>query len=248
MDERRREMKRRLQSKKKANRTSSNQAAWGYTTEREDDYYNFNSYDGEKHHPLFRKEFFLFKILAAVCLFLVVALVYKLPSEQLDTPRAYIDKAMNESIQFASISKWYETKFGKPIAFYPQKEVEQPPLDESYALPASGKITQTFEVNGEGLILETTKGAMVEAINGGKVIFVGKKPDIGQIVIIQHENGSESWYGQLETFDVALYDEVQKGQQIGKVTHSQDGEKGTFYLAIKQDGQFIDPKQVISFE
>ena len=89
---------------------------------------------------------------------------------------------------------------------------------------------------------------MVEAINDGIVIFAGEKEGIGKTIIIQHKNNSESWYGQLESFNVALYDPVKKGMQIGQMTRSEDGSKGTFYLAVKENGEFVDPKKVISFE
>jgi stage IV sporulation protein FA len=214
----------------------------------DDDFNAYSTYEAENDHPLFKKEYFFFKVLIAICLFLIVAVIFKHPSQQLDVARSYMTKTMNQDFQFASISSWYESTFGKPIAFLPQKGNVAEVVDESYALPASAKITQTFETNGEGIIVETSKGSKVEAINGGVVTFAGTKEGIGKTIIIQHDNKSESWYGQLESLDVSLYEPVKKGRQIGQVTRSEDGSKGTFYLAIKEDGVFVDPKKVISFE
>ena len=110
------------------------------------------------------------------------------------------------------------------------------------------RLRKRFETNGEGIIVETSKGSKVAAINEGRVMFAGMKEGIGKTIIIQHADKSESWYGQLASFDVALYDPVKKGAQIGEVTASENGATGTFYLAIKEKGVFVDPKQVISFE
>ena len=79
--------------------------------------------------------------------------------------------------------------------------------------------------------METGLGSKVEAINEGVVIFAGEKEGIGKTVVIQHANKSESWYGQLEKFDVKLYDLVKKGKEIGQVTVSEDGSKGSILLS-----------------
>jgi stage IV sporulation protein FA len=248
MYDRRKNIRDRIEKRRKINERRIN-GAWNYIDDQDEDYTSYSSYETEEpDHPLFKKEYFFFKMLAAIALFLVVAVIFKHPSQQLDTARNYVTKTMNEELQFASISSWYESTFGKPIAFLPQQEETKEAVEEPYALPASAKITQTFETNGEGIIVETSKRSMVEAINDGIVIFAGTKEGIGKTIIIQHSNNSESWYGQLESFDVALYDPVKKGKQIGQMTRSEDDSKGTFYLAIKENGEFVDPKKVISFE
>jgi stage IV sporulation protein FA len=212
-----------------------------------------SSYEGisEKEHPLFKKEYFYFKVLAAVCLFLLIAVMYKHPSAKLDSARAFVSEAMNKEFQFATVSTWYENKFGKPIAFLPGDSKTNTVKDgtsNQYALPASGRITKSFESSGGGVMIETGPDAKVESMNEGVVIFSGSKADLGKTVVIQHSDKSESWYGHLATVDVKLYEKVQKRKEIGLVTKSEDGTKGTFYLAIKKGDAFIDPKKVIPFE
>lgn len=249
MYDRRKDIRDRIEKRRKISERRIN-GTWDHIDNdyADNDYNSYPAYEAEPDHPLFKKEYFFFKILAASVLFLVVAVIFKHPAEQLDMTRNYVTKTMNQEFQFASISSWYENTFGKPIAFLPPKEKTTKTVDGSYALPASGKITQTFETNGEGIIVESSKGSKVEAINAGVVIFAGTKEGIGKTIIIQHDNHSESWYGQLASFNVALYGSVKKGEQIGQMTRSEDGAKGTFYLAIKENDKFVDPKKVISFE
>lgn len=248
MEDRRKEIRDRIEKRRKMSETRLNEAWIHFDHHDHDDYISYSPDESEKDHPLFKKEYFFFKLLAAIVLFLIVAVIFRHPSQQLDSVRKYVTNTMNQDFQFASISNWYEATFGKPIAFLPQKEQPTETVDEPYALPVSAKITQTFETNGEGIIVETGKGSKVEAMNNGLVIFAGTKKGIGKTIIIQHKDHSETWYGQLESINVALYDLVKKGEQIGQMTRSEDGTKGTFYLAVKENGKFIDPKKVISFE
>ena len=41
----------------------------------------------------------------------------------------------------------------------------------------SGKVLENFEKNGQGIMIETGKGAAVEAMNEGNVMFAGVKED-----------------------------------------------------------------------
>ena len=197
MDDRRRDIRDRIEKRRKINERRIN-GAWSHMDDRRMMIIILIlSYETEQDHPLFKKEYFFFKILAAVALFLIIAVIFKHPSKQLDLARNYVTKTMNQDFQFASISSWYESTFGKPIAFLPQKEEPTETVNEPYALPASAKITQTFETNGEGIIVETGKGSKVEAINDGLVIFAGKKkelekPSLSNMTIIVNP-GMGSW-------------------------------------------------------
>lgn len=215
----------------------------------------FPSYEispDEGNHPLFRKEVFLFKVMAAACLFLVMAILFRNESPTLDTARKYVTKSFEKDFQFATVSNWYEDKFGKPLALFPvpegKSDSQENTNDQQYALPASGKILEDFEESGQRVIIETSKDASVEAMGEGMVRFVGEKEGFGKTVVIQHADKSESWYGNLGDISVSLYDFIEKGKKVGTVKNGDSGEKGSFYFAIKKDENFIDPIQVIQFE
>ncbi|MGJ7920558.1 peptidoglycan DD-metalloendopeptidase family protein [Neobacillus sp. LXY-4] len=207
---------------------------------------------GEGNHPLFRKEVFLFKLLAAACLFLGLAILFRNETSSLDSARNFVKQSLDKDFQFAAVSDWYEGKFGKPLALFPVPNGESNKAEEEnglhYALPASGKILEDFEESGQRVMIETAKDASVEAMGEGMVRFVGEKEGFGKTVVIQHADKSESWYGNLSDISVNLYDFIEKGKQVGTVTNSDSSEKGSFYFAIKKDENFIDPIQVIQFE
>lgn len=214
------------------------------------------SYDmgpGEGGHPLFKKEVFLFKVLASACLVLIVAIIYRSPSEKAVSVQQYVNHTMEQEFQFAAVSDWYEDQFGKPLALLPAKNTDEGSENEvasgsQYALPASGKILEDFGDNGQRIMIEIGKGAGVEAMNEGLVHFVGMKEGFGKTVIVQHGDKSETWYGNLDKIDVNLYEYISKGAKVGTAMDSEDGLKGSFYFAIKKGDDFVDPVQVIKFE
>lgn len=208
----------------------------------------YDRYATDDKPPLFRKELFLLKTFFSACLVLVAAIAFKNPSETFQPIRSFVKQTMEQEFQFAAVSKWYEQQFGEPLAIFPTKKTEKPSNSPSYAVPATGRVLEKFTENGQGIMVETNSNASVEAMNEGIVIFAGTKDRLGKTVIIQHADGSESWYGNLGTITVKLYDFVEAGKEVGKAAKETNGAKGVFYFAIKQGDHFIDPIQVIPFE
>ncbi|MCS0670963.1 M23 family metallopeptidase [Cytobacillus firmus] len=253
-DEIRKRIERRKKEKERFSKKKDSTVLWTEDEER----YGFSklpSYESkldEGNHPLFRKELFLFKLLASACIFLFAAILFKNQAATFDPARDFVKAAMEKDFQFAAVSGWYEEQFGKPLALLPfsdgkkdEKNVEE---NSEYALPASAKILEDFNDNGQRITIETGKEASIEAMSEGLVRFAGKKDGFGNTVIIQHGDKSESWYGNLAEINVNLYQYVEKGTGIGTAGNTGDGEKGSFYFAIKKDDDFIDPIQVIPFE
>ena len=204
-----------------------------------------------KLHPLFNKQSFLMRAMIAACLFLGAGILFKAESDRLVPAQDYVIEMMAEEFQFATVKDWYEGKFGNPVALFPTTpETNLNAEAPVYALPASGKVQvlEDFETTGKGIMVETVLSSGVEAIDAGVVTYAGDKEGIGKTVVLQHTDGSESWYGMLDSIDVSLYDFVQSKDQLGSVSNSEDGKTGTFYFAIKKNEAFIDPLQVVPIE
>ncbi|ALC81849.1 MULTISPECIES: M23 family metallopeptidase [Bacillus] len=197
-------------------------------------------------HPLF-SNFFLFKCLISACLVLIAAITYKSDDTPFDRLKPYFSTTFTEEFQFAAVNRWYESNFGNPLAFLMNnKEGTNEPVEVNRDLPASGKIQETFKDNGEGVKIETSSQE-IKSIKEGYIIDISKDPKTGLTVVIQHADNSYSSYGELEEINVSLYQFVDKGSEIGKI-HMSEENKGVYFFAIKQGENYIDPKQVISFE
>ncbi|MBS4208965.1 M23 family metallopeptidase [Bacillus sp. FJAT-50079] len=254
MNERANEIRKRLAKRRKQYpvyrdaRVSNISDAYDY--EHDVDQAIFQSEPDTSFHPLWNRNVFILKILMSAALVLIAAIIYESPSPTLDKARTAITTTMKKEFQFAAVSHWYEGTFGKPLALFPTSNQEQVALDSkemSYSLPVSGKILEGFSDDHQGIIIETGSDAEVEAMTEGTVIFAGKQADTGNTVIVQHPDQTKSWYGKMDEIVVKPYEKVSAGKVLGTVS-SDDGGKGQFYFAIKQEDQFIDPIQVMSFE
>ncbi|MTH52987.1 peptidoglycan DD-metalloendopeptidase family protein [Bacillus mangrovi] len=199
-------------------------------------------------HPLFKPQVFVLKLFLSACLVLVMAVVFKNQPPGTGQVRTAVEDTLGQEFQFAAVSAWYQQQFGHPLALFQAAPVEpaHDPEQLNKALPASGRIMENFKANGQGVLIETDLPS-IKAMGEGIVISAGQKPDSGLTVVVQHADGSETWYGNLESANIASYDFVKKGQELGTV-QIKDNKKGTYYFAIKQGDQFVDPIQVISLD
>ncbi|PNB40080.1 stage IV sporulation protein FA, partial [Pseudomonas sp. GW456-E7] len=78
-------------------------------------------------------------------------------------------------------------------------------VGQDLVAPASGKVQQDFQDNGEGIKVETSSDA-IDSIKEGYVVEVSKDSQTGLTVKVQHADNTYSIYGELKDVDVALYD------------------------------------------
>ncbi|SDZ03841.1 stage IV sporulation protein FA [Evansella caseinilytica] len=226
--------------------------------EREETLYSFDNRRAlpeVKQEPLFRKDRFMIQVLASICLFFILGILFKSSSPAFEGARQFVQKSFQEDFQFGAAAEWYEETFGRPLALLPPQldfvAPEDYKDDDVYALPATGTVRQSFEQNGRGIFVETTADQQVEAARSGEVRFIGEDEakEWGKVVVIRHYDGGESWYGMLDNISVKLYDHVQKGEVLGNVSpDAENNEIGVYYFALKEGDTFIDPFDVISFD
>lgn len=229
--------------------------------EREDTMYSFDQsrelYKPEtKGELFFRRDTFLMQILASICLFLVISILFQTSAASLDGTRQYIRTAFHEEFQFDQVALWYEDMFGRPLALVPPQldmvapgDMDGDSLDQ-LALPATGTVRESFEENGRGIFVETDLEESVEAVRSGIVRFVGEdeEGEWGRVIVIRHYDGGESWYGMLDDIHVSLYDHVDSGEVLASVSPHNEDNVGVYYFALKEGDSFIDPIEVISID
>lgn len=209
------------------------------------DFHSYEAGGGGGSHPLFKPDVFMFKLLIGACLVLVSAIVFKNDSPPFENVQQVVSSTFEEDFQFAMISKWYGDQFGDPLSLIKTPD-GAPAAEKGFTAPASGKVLETFEDNGQGVMVETSSN-LVDVMNEGMVVEIEEKDESGLTVVVQHDDTTKSWYGNLEKAEVSLYDFVESGTTVGKIKTDKD-QKGTYYFAIKKGDQFIDPIQVISFD
>ncbi|GAE27682.1 stage IV sporulation protein FA [Halalkalibacter wakoensis JCM 9140] len=201
-------------------------------------------------------DYFLFRLMAAVCIFLMTAILFQSTVPQAEGAKRLVQQTYEQEIEFAAIANWYENQFGRPLALLPnnQNMAQGDPNEQVemvYAVPASGIISQDFDQDGRGILIETGMNAEIEAVKGGQVSRVGADEEggnLGKTVTVKHYDGTEAVYGMLDKVEVNVYDHIEAGYKVGTVSTNEEAQKGIFYFALKDGEKYINPSEVISFE
>lgn len=157
--------------------------------------------------------------------------------------------ALTEDFPFAKAYLWYETTFGTPLSFISNQNKTIPVksnIPEDYILPVNGQLNSSVNDEEIGLYISPIELSDVRAMSDGIVIFRGKdRTSNKKTVIIQHEDNSKSYYSNLSTINIHLYEFVNKNEIIGTFNPKEEGD---FYFSIEKNRQRIDPLQVIKID
>ncbi len=103
--------------------------------------------------------------------------------------------------------------------------------------------------NHQGIDYAVPVGTPVASAGAGKVAFVGRKGGYGLQVVIDHGDGTESWYSHLsDTGGLKAGDSVGQGQQIalsGGAKGDPNAGKSTgphLDFKVRKNGEFVDPE------
>ncbi|MDI6705017.1 MAG: M23 family metallopeptidase [Bacillota bacterium] len=120
----------------------------------------------------------------------------------------------------------------------------------TFAYPARGTITSGFGWRWgrqhTGIDISVPVGTPVKAADGGTVTFAGRYGDYGNLVIIDHGDGYETYYGHNDELMVSKGDKVFKGQTIalsgktGRVTGPH------LHFEVRRFGVPADPMKYLS--
>lgn len=187
----------------------------------------------------------MIKGVLSICLFLGVFLLQESNAALFTKPKIWTSHAFSEEFPFARVYQWYQETFGTPLAFSPEKHQETAGK-EAFSLPVSGNVTETFQVNGSGIMITPEEAAPVLAWQDGVIIFAGNDRNTDKTVVIQHADQSKTTYALLSSLDVHLYQFISAGERIGTFNPTEVAE--TVYFSIEKDNEYIDPIQVINVD
>ena len=120
-----------------------------------------------------------------------------------------------------------------------------------YVHPFSGKVTSGFGPRkrrfhyGTDIDLET--GDAVGSAFDGKVRIAKKSKSYGNVIVIRHSNGLETYYAHLSKINVEVGQEVFAGQIIGLGGNTGHSHGSHLHFEIRYLGQPINPTEIISF-
>lgn len=153
----------------------------------------------------------------------------------------------------------------KPAAPAKQEQPAETPAEPVFAYPVRGEVVLPYSVDhaiydptleqyhtNAGISLSAEQGTEVKAAADGKVKEIKKDAETGNTVVLEHNNGWLTTYGQLEE-DVKVKegDRVKQGQAIGSVntpTKYSVALGSHLEFAMEKDGTSVNPEEKLKEE
>ena len=118
--------------------------------------------------------------------------------------------------------------------------------------PVSGTITSRFGVGSRirrashtGLDIATSTGTPIVAAASGTVTFSGYKGSYGNMLVISHGNGVQTYYGHCSKLYVSAGAQVSQGQTIGAVGSTGNSTGPHLHLEVRVNGVAYNPQNYV---
>jgi murein DD-endopeptidase MepM/ murein hydrolase activator NlpD len=119
----------------------------------------------------------------------------------------------------------------------------------SFVLPVYGKIYGIFSRRHAGIDIELKKGDPVKAAFDGRIRFSTRNGSgYGNLVIIRHYNGLETYYGHLSKRLVKVGQEVKAGDVIGLGGSTGHSYANHLHFETRYHDKPLDPLSYIDFD
>ena len=123
---------------------------------------------------------------------------------------------------------------------------------KSYHYPYIGIITSRYGLRRgrphQGMDISLKTGTPIYATFDGKVRIAKYAGDYGNLVIIRHCNGLETWHAHLSEISVSADEWVVAGQQIGLGGSTGRSSGPHLHFEVRYRGQSFDPERIIDFK
>ena len=125
-------------------------------------------------------------------------------------------------------------------------------LGISLARPVSGTITSRFGAKSSirssahtGLDIAAPLGTPYSAAASGTVTFAGYKGSYGNLIVITHSNGVQTYYGHSSKIYVSVGQSVSQGQTIGAVGSTGNSTGPHLHLEVRVNGVAYNPQNYV---
>jgi len=126
--------------------------------------------------------------------------------------------------------------------------------DTPIILPVGGKVTSGYgwredpvrPVPGEkrfhrGVDFIGKMGDPIKAAMKGTVLHIDNNPNLGNFIILKHDNGYQTLYAHLSAYSVKAGDSISQGQEIGKIGNTGYTTGPHLHYEVFRNGNRVDP-------
>lgn len=98
----------------------------------------------------------------------------------------------------------------------------------------------------DGIDIAASTGTPISAEADGRVTFAGSRGGYGNVVIIDHGNGTETRYAHQDTIGVSVGQTVRAGERVGTVGSTGMSTGPHLHFEGRRNGQSLNPRRVLS--
>ncbi|MDA3646730.1 M23 family metallopeptidase [Saccharopolyspora indica] len=153
-------------------------------------------------------------------------------SEAIEQARAEAERARQEAERAAAEAKRAEEEAARKAA-------------SGFVKPAEGTFTSGFGArwgtNHNGIDIANSIGTPIYAVAAGTVIDAGPASGFGQWIRLQHEDGTITVYGHINTIDVSEGEQVGAGEQIATMGNRGQSTGPHLHFEVHVGGSKINP-------
>ena len=146
-----------------------------------------------------------------------------------------------------------ETTLTEPVARVTKVGTMEKPKyvgTAKFMFPTAGTVTSRFGSrwgrNHNGMDIANSTGTLIKASDNGIVTFAGTKSGYGLIVIIDHQNGYETYYGHCSKLAVKQGDKVLKGDVIAYMGSTGNSTGSHLHFEIRKNGTPLNPGNFVN--
>lgn len=167
------------------------------------------------------------KTLLSIILVLICAIYINLSDNNLLNFKNYV---FNNTLLFTKINNLYTKYFGNIL---PEKVSKSTPVfGEKIAYTNIEKYEDSYKL--------TLNSNIINTLQSGLIVFIGEKPNLGNTVIVQGNDGTDIWYSNIKVNAFSLYDYIEENTILGEANAE------SFYLTFIKDGQHIGYEEYLS--
>lgn len=96
-----------------------------------------------------------------------------------------------------------------------------------------------------GLDIAAPRGTPIKAAASGTVVHAGDKGSLGNLVVLDHGNGVQTYYGHCDTINVDVGDRVSQGAVIARVGSTGNSTGYHLHLEIRVNGVARNPQNYL---
>lgn len=116
--------------------------------------------------------------------------------------------------------------------------------------PVQGSISSNFNhrdgVHYNGIVIQASAGTPVTAVHTGRVVFADWMRGFGNLLIIDHGDQIMTLHAHLQQFSVRPGQQVNRGDEIGRVGDSGGQARAALYFEVRRGGEPINPQRWIA--